>query len=177
MFSIRLLVQFRRMLGVMTFGIEKRFDLVGKLEWIEKETPPVREWRATIAASLTSISLSLVTYSEWPASHTGGFYSTWESTPSNTHTPCLFVRKLCVPQSLSRRIERGAWSSFRSQWLCFPSSNSDNLVRSEYLGFGLSGKLFVTVLVRCILYGYFVSSETHTKSVRRNYFVCWGWSS
>jgi len=45
------------MLAVMTFGIEKRFDLVDKPEWSEKEPAAFREWKATIAASLTSISL------------------------------------------------------------------------------------------------------------------------
>jgi len=28
-----------------------------------------------------------------------------------------------------------------------------------------------------ILYAYFVLAESHTKTVRRNYFVCWRWSS
>ena len=43
----------------MTFGIEQRFDLVDKPEWIEKEAAAIREWKVTIAASLTSISLCL----------------------------------------------------------------------------------------------------------------------
>jgi hypothetical protein len=45
------------MLVVMTFGIEKPFDLVDMPEWIEKEPAAFREWKATIVISLTSISL------------------------------------------------------------------------------------------------------------------------
>jgi len=106
------------MLVVMTLGIEKRFDLVDKPEWIEKEPAAFREWKATIAASLTSISLCH-SYWRWMAVFTyQQLCTTWESTPS----PYLSDRRLCGPQSRPRRIGRGAWLSSRCHWICFRSS-------------------------------------------------------